>query len=54
MTEYRSPPPAAEACLCRVYPSSQKGGTLIAEDVWDLATHEQRLETPAAYQPADR
>ncbi len=24
----------------------------MAEDVWDLATHEQRLETPAVYRPA--
>jgi len=52
MTESRSPPPAPEACLCRSYCSSQKGGSLIAEDVWDLATHEQRLETPAVYRPS--
>lgn len=52
MTEYRSPPPTPDACLCRICPSSQKGGTLIAEDVWDLATHEQRLHTPGVYRPA--
>lgn len=51
MTESRSLSPAPEACLCRSYPSSQKGGTLIAEDVHDLATHELRLEDPAAYRP---
>ncbi len=52
MTEDRSLSPAAEACLCRPYSSSQKGGTLIAEDVHDLATHEERLEDPGAYRPA--
>ena len=52
MTEDRSLSPAAEACLDRRYPSSQKGGTLIAEDVHDLATHEERLEDPGAYRPA--
>ncbi|MCZ6822912.1 MAG: hypothetical protein O7F10_08195 [Deltaproteobacteria bacterium] len=51
MTESRSLSPAPEACLCRSYPSSQKGGTLIAEDVHDLATHELRLEDPSAYRP---
>ncbi len=52
MTDNRSLSPAAEACLCWPYPSSQKGGTLIAEDVHDLATHEERLEDPGAYRPA--
>jgi len=52
MTDSRSLSPAAEACLCRPYPSSQKGGTLIAEDVHDLATHELRLEDPGAYRPS--
>ncbi len=51
MTENRSLPPAAEACLIRPYPSSQKGGTLIAEDVLDLATHERRLCDPDGYRP---
>ncbi len=50
MTEDRSPPPEAEACLCRRYASSQKGGTLIAEDVTDLAEHERRLRG-ARYRP---
>lgn len=35
----------------RAYSSSQKGGTLIAEDVHDLATHEQRLGEPDRYRP---
>ncbi len=52
MTENRSLPPAAESCLDRAYSSSQKGGTLIAEDVGDLATHEQRLGSPDSYRPA--
>ncbi len=52
MTGNRSLSPAAQACLCRSYPSSQKGGTLIAEDVRDLATHELRLEDPDTYRPS--
>lgn len=52
MTEDRSPSSALEACLNRAYPSSQKGGTLIAEDVWDLATHERRLQAPNTYRPS--
>ena len=52
MIENRSLPPAASACLLRVYASSQKGGTLIAEDVLDLATHEERLDDPEGYRPA--
>ncbi len=52
MTEDRSLSPAAEACLNQPYPSSQKGGTLIAEDVHDLSTHERRLEDPDAYRPS--
>ncbi|MBW2278904.1 MAG: hypothetical protein JRF63_15530 [Deltaproteobacteria bacterium] len=52
MTGSRSLSPAAEACLCRAYPSSQKGGTLIAGDVHDLATHELRLEDPDSYRPS--
>ena len=52
MTDSRSLSPAVEACLCRPDPSSQKGGTLIAEDVHDLATHERRLEAPDAYRPS--
>ena len=46
------PPPEAEACLTRAYPSTQKGGTLIAEDVLDLETHALRLERRDLYRPA--
>jgi ribosomal protein S27AE len=34
------------------YPSSQKGGTLIAEDVTDRATHDLRLRSPDGYRPS--
>jgi len=52
MTDDRPPPLELEACLSRPYPSSQKGGTLIVEDVVDLAEHERRLEHPDMYRPA--
>lgn len=52
MTEDRSLSSASESCLSRPYPSSQKGGTLIAEDVWDLETHERRLQSPDTYRPS--
>jgi hypothetical protein len=40
-----------EACLVRLRSSSQKGGTIIAEDVTDLETHERRLCDPDGYRP---
>ncbi len=49
MIEDRSLSPAARGCLDRAYTSSQKGGTLIAEDVQDLEAHERRLQTPDAF-----
>jgi hypothetical protein len=54
MIEYRSlsPAPQPEACLDRPYPSSQKGGTLIVEEILDLEAHERRLEDPDSYRPA--
>jgi hypothetical protein len=33
-------------------PSSQKGGTIIAEDVTDRATHDRRICNPDGYRPA--
>jgi hypothetical protein len=51
MSQDRLPPPAGEECLVRVRPSSQKGGTIIAEDVRDLVTHEARLSDPDGYRP---
>lgn len=47
----RIAPPPPPPCLVRPYPSSQKGGTLIAEGVVDLATHRERLCNPDAYRP---
>jgi hypothetical protein len=47
----RLAPPAIEACLIRLRPSTQKGGTIIAEDVMDLATHDKRICDPDGYRP---
>lgn len=46
------PPPRAESCLDRSRKSSYLGGTIIAEDVHDLAEHERRLLNPDLYRPA--
>jgi len=51
VTDHRSPPPQAEACLQVRYPSSQKGGTLIDERVVDLEVHERMLAS-GGYRPA--
>ena len=51
MSQDRLPPLEHEACLDRLRPSSQKGGTIVAEDVTDLATHERRLCDPDGYRP---
>ena len=55
MTDDRSPhapaTAAPEECLCRRYPSGQKGGTLIAEDVLTLEHHERMLRT-GGYRPS--
>jgi hypothetical protein len=50
MSQERLPPPPPE-CLGRPYPSTQKGGTLIAEDVTDRETHERRRADPDGYRP---
>lgn len=52
MTEDRSLSSATSSCLDEPYPSSQKGGTLIVDEVQDLATHEARLCDPDGYRPA--
>lgn len=44
-------PPPPPGCLERRYPSTQKGGTLIAADVRDWTTHEQRRCAPGGYRP---
>lgn len=51
MTDHRPPPPEPEDCLTRSRASRYKGGTLIAEDVLDLATHQRRLVDPDGYRP---
>lgn len=51
MSQDRLPPPEEQACLVRVRPSTQKGGTIVAEDVTDLITHERRLCDPDGYRP---
>jgi len=40
-------------CLERSYVTTQRGGTLIAEHVWDLAQHEQRVREPNGYRPRE-
>lgn len=45
-------PPPAEECLERSRVSTCLGGTLIAEDVHDLAEHRRRLADADAYRPA--
>ena len=51
MNQNRLPPPKSEACLIRLRSSTQKGGTLIAEEVIDHATHERRICDPDGYRP---
>ncbi len=46
-------PPPPPLCLVQRYGSSQKGGTLIAQDVVDLTSHKQRLRDPDGYRPCD-
>jgi Domain of unknown function (DUF6431) len=52
VSQDRLPPPQEEACLVRLRPSTQKGGTIVAEGVTEMATHERRLCDPDAYRPA--
>jgi hypothetical protein len=51
MSHKRLPPPQSEACLIRLRSSTQKGGTLIAEEVPDHLTHERRICDPDSYRP---
>jgi hypothetical protein len=51
VSQERLPPPEQEACLVWLRSSSQKGGTIIAEDVADLAAHEARICDPDGYRP---
>jgi hypothetical protein len=52
MSQDRLPPPDREACLVRLRASTQKGGTIIVEDVTDWATHDRRICDPDGYRPA--
>lgn len=52
MSQNRLPPPRPEECLVRPCPSSQKGGTLIAEEVTEPAEHQRRLCDPDGYRPS--
>ncbi|MBE9509181.1 MAG: transposase family protein [Chloroflexi bacterium] len=52
MSQNGLPPPPAPPCLDKGYPSSQKGGTLIAQDVTDLSMHLKRLHDPDGYRPS--
>jgi len=51
MSQERLPPAEPALCLVRPYASTQKGGTLIGEDVTDRATHERRIRSPDGYRP---
>ena len=51
MSRDRLPPPGPAECLYRPYPSSQKGGTLLVEEVTEAAAHHKRLCDPDGYRP---
>jgi len=51
MTDHRPSPPEPEECLTCSRVSRYKGGTLIAEDVHDDASHRKRLAS-GGYRPA--
>lgn len=51
MSRDRLPPPEPEACLVRLRSSTQRGGTLIAEDVTDWTMHDRRICDPDGYRP---
>jgi len=51
MSQERPPPPEPEECLIQSRVSRYKGGTLIVEDVLDVATHVRRLADPDGYRP---
>jgi hypothetical protein len=44
-------PPEPESCLVASRVSSFKGGTLIAQDVWNLDVHQRRICDPDGYRP---
>ena len=48
----RAQAPRTGACLDSAYPSSQQGGTVLANEITDLAGHELALATIEYYRPA--
>lgn len=44
--------PESMRCLSQMRALRYKGGTLIAEDVTDHATHQQRISDPSGYRPS--
>jgi hypothetical protein len=53
MTDHRPPPPEPARCLTLSRVSRYKGGTLIAEEVHDLAEHRRRIADPDGYRPCE-
>lgn len=53
MTQPTPTPPPEAPCLYRPYPSSQKGGTLIAAGVETVGEHLGRMCSPDGYRPAE-
>ena len=51
MRHHAHPPPPEPLCLKKPYLSSQKGGTLIANDVNDIETHTKKICNPDGYRP---
>lgn len=51
MSQKRLPPPQPDNCLIQSRKSKYKGGTLVAEDVWTLEEHRNRLCAPDGYRP---
>ncbi len=51
MTPKSHPPTHPEECLTQSRASRYKGGTIIAEDVWTIDEHKQRLCDPDRYRP---
>ena len=51
MSRDRLSPPQPPPCLISSRASRYNGGTAIAEDVWSVAEHRQRLADPQGYRP---
>lgn len=51
MTHQSHPPTQPPECLIQSRSSRYKGGTIIAEDVWTIEVHLQRLCNPDGYRP---